>query len=597
MARIYISSTYADLKAHRDAVYRQLTKLAGHQVVAMEDYVASDERPLAKCLADVRSCDVYIGIFAWRYGFVPKTDNPADNPGGKSITELEYRHAQQQGKACLLFLLDENAQWNLSFADWKTKENDAGARIEALRKELTDAHLASFFDSPEKLAGLVSAAVQNWEKKHAPAAAPAAASAAAQPLIRELRNSVLLAHAPADGALARGHADLLGAWLEKPLLLSPSVLYAGDEAGFVALEGAATGCAAALVLLTPATLAALQESDARTRRALDVLRARTGAVAGLCCGVAPASVPPGWALAPLSELPAAAPDPTTAPAPELVALRQWLERVLPPWGTRTVGLPVCVLCMTAAECQALKDDPALVGDRLGNQVQKQFEAIVQGLDAAQIPWRDRYAQARDCWQPFGPGDASIGAIVEDIAREINERKVVKLRQRRIKVQWYPFDAVKAQHCDGDVSLRRVYKEVAQAGCVLLVDELSLFHPDLNEAFRSSQLSNNEQVAMVTLSPFDPHRRSFDQLLEAEARRQLAGAFDRYASDYDPQCELAVADPRRLKRWLHASLPETVTNLREPRPDREALRAFFDEQLGADRRPRGGDYPWAGGAQS
>lgn len=593
MARIYLSSTYADLKSHRDAVYRQLTKLAGHQVVAMEDYVASDERPLARCLDDVEGCDIYIGIFAWRYGFVPK----ADNPEAKSITELEYRRARQRGKACLMFLLDENAPWNLSFADWKTKENEAGARIEALRKELTDGHLASFFDSPEKLASLVSAAVQNWEKKNTPAVPAPAAAVATQPVFRELRQSVLLAHAPADAALARAYADLLGAWLDKPLLLSPTALYAGDEAAFAALESGAINCAAALLLLTPPTLGALQESGARTQRVVELLRARTGEVGAVCCGLAPGALPHAWQLAPAFELPAAAPDPTAAPLPVLVALRQWLEQALPPWGTRMIGLPVVVLSMTVAECMALNANPAIVGDRLGNQVQKQFETISGDLDAAQIPWRDRYADARERWQPFGPGDAAIARIVQEIAAEINERGMTKLRQRCIKVQWYPFDAVKAQYCDKDVSLRRVYKDVARAGCVLLVDELSLFHPDLNEAFRSSPLFNNEQVAMVTLSPFDPRRRPFDQLLEAQARRQLAGAFERYASDYDPQCELAVSDPRRLKRWLHTSLPETVTNLREPRPDREAMRAFFDEQLGPDRRPRAGDYPWAGGAQS
>jgi hypothetical protein len=39
----------------------------GHQDVGMEDYVAEDLRPLARCLADVESSDAYIGIFAWRF--------------------------------------------------------------------------------------------------------------------------------------------------------------------------------------------------------------------------------------------------------------------------------------------------------------------------------------------------------------------------------------------------------------------------------------------------------------------------------------------------------------------------------------------------
>ena len=49
MARIYIASTYNDLKDCREAVHA-LRRLH-HDVVAMEDYVAADARPLDKCLA------------------------------------------------------------------------------------------------------------------------------------------------------------------------------------------------------------------------------------------------------------------------------------------------------------------------------------------------------------------------------------------------------------------------------------------------------------------------------------------------------------------------------------------------------------------
>jgi hypothetical protein len=82
MARIYISSTYRDLTDYRDVVYRTLRQLQ-HDVIAMEDYVATDARPLDKCLQDVAECDLYVGIFAFSYGYVPDYGNPEH----KSITE------------------------------------------------------------------------------------------------------------------------------------------------------------------------------------------------------------------------------------------------------------------------------------------------------------------------------------------------------------------------------------------------------------------------------------------------------------------------------------------------------------------------------
>ena len=79
----------------------------GHDVIAMEGYVAADQRPLDKCLADVGACDLYVGIFAHRYGYVPEDDNPEH----RSFIEREYRHAEALGIPRLAFLLDVNRAW------------------------------------------------------------------------------------------------------------------------------------------------------------------------------------------------------------------------------------------------------------------------------------------------------------------------------------------------------------------------------------------------------------------------------------------------------------------------------------------------------
>ena len=52
MTSIYLSSTYEDLKEYRRVVFDALRK-SGYQVIAMEDYVATDQRPVDKCLKDV----------------------------------------------------------------------------------------------------------------------------------------------------------------------------------------------------------------------------------------------------------------------------------------------------------------------------------------------------------------------------------------------------------------------------------------------------------------------------------------------------------------------------------------------------------------
>ena len=176
MARIYVSSTYGDLKEHREKVYRALRQL-DHDVVAMEDYVAADQRPLAKCLEDVAGCDLYVGIFAHRYGYIPDHDNP----DGRSITELEYRHAQANGKPCLVFLLDPATPWSPTWIDAFTGDGDRGARIQALREELGRERLVSFFTTADELAQQVGVAVTKPAHQLAPAALPAGRGAASGP--------------------------------------------------------------------------------------------------------------------------------------------------------------------------------------------------------------------------------------------------------------------------------------------------------------------------------------------------------------------------------------------------------------------------------
>jgi O-methyltransferase domain/Domain of unknown function (DUF4062) len=155
MARIYVSSTFKDLKECRDQVIHLLRRMR-HEVVAMEDYTAEEQWPVDKCLADVASCDLYVGIFAWRYGFIP----PDDNPEKLSITELEYRKAGEAQKHRLISLLDENAPWPRPMID---RDPD---RIEDFRKRLGEKHICSFFAAPQEITGLVGPAVHNWAKEH-----------------------------------------------------------------------------------------------------------------------------------------------------------------------------------------------------------------------------------------------------------------------------------------------------------------------------------------------------------------------------------------------------------------------------------------------
>lgn len=152
MVNIFISSTYKDLKDYREKVGSAIRRM-GHNDIAMEYYVAEDKRPVDKCLEDVAACDIYIGIFAWRYGDIPPKHK-------MSITELEYRKAIECNKQCFIFLLNEDASWPMNLV-----EIENITRIKALRKELSDEHLPAFFSTIEELGEVVTEAIYNNDSK------------------------------------------------------------------------------------------------------------------------------------------------------------------------------------------------------------------------------------------------------------------------------------------------------------------------------------------------------------------------------------------------------------------------------------------------
>lgn len=155
--KVYLSSTFQDLRDHRAAVDRTLRKM-GHDVIGMEQYAAEGSRPVERCKRDVELSDAYVLILGWRYGYTPTHDNPEE----RSITEIEFRHAVDRGKAVLAFLLDPETPWPPSLMDSASADTTAAERIGRLRSEVASEYLAGIFSSPDDLASQVGAAVASF---------------------------------------------------------------------------------------------------------------------------------------------------------------------------------------------------------------------------------------------------------------------------------------------------------------------------------------------------------------------------------------------------------------------------------------------------
>lgn len=144
--RVFVSSTFIDLKDYRVAVQDVIRKL-GHIDVSMEHFGARDERPQDECLRLVREeSDFFVGIYAYRYGFIPKGAN-------KSITEAEYEMATAIGLKRFIYIVNESVPWVLSNVD-KGLER---LMLCSFKDRLKADHICSFFSNKDELAAQVAA--------------------------------------------------------------------------------------------------------------------------------------------------------------------------------------------------------------------------------------------------------------------------------------------------------------------------------------------------------------------------------------------------------------------------------------------------------
>lgn len=147
-ADVMVSSTSKDLQAHRkaavDAIWRR-----GMYSLAMEKDTAENADAVAYSLKLVDDAEVYIGIFAHRYGYIP--EDSVLNPNQISVTEMEYRRALERRIPTLIFIIAD---------DYPVKPSDMekgkGAnRLKKFKTELKKNHVVGFFASPEDLSSKI----------------------------------------------------------------------------------------------------------------------------------------------------------------------------------------------------------------------------------------------------------------------------------------------------------------------------------------------------------------------------------------------------------------------------------------------------------
>ena len=139
--RVMISSTARDLPEHRkqivDACLRQ-----NMFPLRMEDLAANSDEAAEASLKMVEDAGIYIGVFANRYGYVPKANNAAQI----SVTEMEYNRAVDKEIERLIFVMDKSHPITVDDV-----EIENAAKLKAFKERVGAENIVRFFKSPDDL--------------------------------------------------------------------------------------------------------------------------------------------------------------------------------------------------------------------------------------------------------------------------------------------------------------------------------------------------------------------------------------------------------------------------------------------------------------
>lgn len=207
---VMISSTGIDLPEHRAAAKDACERCETIPLV-MEHMPASDADAIALSLEYVDR--------AWRYGHVPTGD---DLPfaGEMSITEIEFRRAEERGIPILGFVIDEDHPFPGKMVE---KGLDA-ERLTALKADLRSRHVTNNFTTPDNLKAGLLAALPSAVRKLVPPkpASPPAPTPCGAPIVVGL---------PHENRLFTGRDDLLEA------LAAAATERTGQATALTALHG------------------------------------------------------------------------------------------------------------------------------------------------------------------------------------------------------------------------------------------------------------------------------------------------------------------------------------------------------------------------
>ncbi|MBN8657126.1 MAG: trypsin-like peptidase domain-containing protein [Anaerolineae bacterium] len=207
-------------------------------------------------------------------------------------------------------------------------------------------------------------------------------------------------------------------------------------------------------------------------------------------------------------------------------------------------IPFIVLAMTQPQIQDLLEGEIfqrpevarIVGDRFAEHKNLLENDGIQNL-------RELYGNKPEDWMPQNYSGLTIEQVIWKTLNHHNE-------EHRHSEEPIVLPKFLSEDFYSDTQAHQIAKKMfEQRGGIIIIDAISLHHPDIYKRLSSSGLLTNDKTAVLIISPSNKNTLAKNNLIEKVIRDNMEYAFDRFETKCDPSCEIGVVDVNAFKRWF------------------------------------------------
>jgi hypothetical protein len=206
-----------------------------------------------------------------------------------------------------------------------------------------------------------------------------------------------------------------------------------------------------------------------------------------------------------------------------------------------ITVPIVLLVMTADEAQALDSGVAFQG--YPEEVRADFDELRTLLIKNNMPnWAQNYGARAEEWQPFKESADTIEQLARLVLSKVEGYRK-PLTPQFINIQGITEDRSR---------LRRLRRD----GCVVIMDTVSMHHPDIQREYRRSLLDAYSNTLVARIALFDDAFSVIQRMLPFAEQYVDLEVYKRLEVDQDDNCT-EVCKASAFSRWLKGKVPEII----------------------------------------